>query len=47
MLDDRFMRALLGESRSIAIVGAKDAPGQPVAALYKAGAPDGLPGVRT
>ena len=30
MLDDRFMRALLGESRSIAIVGAKDKPGQAV-----------------
>lgn len=26
---------------------AQCAPGQPVAALYKAGAPDGLPGVRT
>ena len=30
MLDDRLMRALLGESRSIAIVGAKDKPGQAV-----------------
>lgn len=30
MLDDRLMRALLGESRSIAIIGAKDKPGQAV-----------------
>ena len=28
MLDDRLMRAVLGESRSIAIIGAKDKPGQ-------------------
>ncbi|WP_374281126.1 CoA-binding protein [Desulfovibrio sp.] len=30
MLDDRLMRAVLGESRSIAIIGAKDKPGQAV-----------------
>ena len=30
MLDDRLMRAMLGESRSIAIIGAKDKPGQAV-----------------
>lgn len=30
MLDDRLMRAILGESRSIAIIGAKDKPGQAV-----------------
>ena len=30
MLDDRLLRALLGESRSIAIIGAKDKPGQAV-----------------
>ena len=30
MLDDRLLRALLGESRSIAIIGAKDNPGQAV-----------------
>ena len=30
MLDDRLMRAMFGESRSIAIIGAKDKPGQAV-----------------
>lgn len=30
MLDDRLMRAMLGESGSIAIIGAKDKPGQAV-----------------
>ena len=30
MLDDRLMRAMFGESRSIAIIGAKDNPGQAV-----------------
>ena len=30
MLDDRLMRALFGESRSIAIIGAKDKAGQAV-----------------
>ena len=30
MLDDRLLRAMLGESRSIAIIGAKDKPGQAV-----------------
>ena len=30
MLDDRLMRAMFGESRSIAIIGAKDKAGQVV-----------------
>ena len=30
MLDDRLMRAMFGESRSVAIIGAKDKAGQAV-----------------
>lgn len=30
MLDDRLTRSILGEAHSIAIIGAKDKPGQPV-----------------
>ena len=35
MLDDRLMRAMFGESRSIAIIGAKDKPGQAVDRVWR------------